>query len=309
MTRSHPPTLLSSVRRTLVEECAIRSGERILVAVSGGGDSAALLHALSKLAPDLGVSLVAHGVDHGLRNEAAAELDVAGTLAMRCGVPFERTSVCVARGGNLQARARLARRQALERAAEACSASRIATAHHQDDRAETVLIRLLGGADPFGLAVLPATAGIWIRPLIRTRKSAVLAHLQRHGVEYVEDPSNRDPRFLRVRVRSELLPMMLELSPGIVDHLTRLADDIAALGGKSATQVVDEAGAPISLRRTQAQALRRALQLGRPAKIRLSRDREIDVDPRSGQIRVDRAKAPVRGQRTQKGGAKSGKSG
>lgn len=309
MTRSHPPTLLSVVRRTLVEECDVTRGERILVAVSGGGDSAALLHALSKLAPELGVSLVAHGVDHGLRAEAAAELDLAATLAAGCGVPFERTSVCVAPGGNLQARARLARRQALERAAKACSASRIATAHHQDDRAETVLIRLLGGADPSGLAVLPPIAGVWIRPLIRTRKSAVLAHLRRHKIGFAEDPSNQDPRYLRVRVRRELLPLMQELSPGIVDHLTRLADDIAAVGADSATQVLDGAGTQLSLRRAHTQALRRALRLGRPAKIRLSEDREIDVDPRSGQIRVNRAKAPVRGQRTQKGGAKSGKSG
>lgn len=322
MTRSHPPTLLTTVRRTLVEECSLSRGERLLVAVSGGGDSVALLHALSRLAPGLGISLVAHGVDHGLRAGSRAELDLAEGLSARCGVPFGRTALRVTPGGNLQARAREARRKALEVAAEECSATRIATAHHQDDRAETVLIRLLGGAAPHGLAVLPPMSGMWLRPLVRVKKSAIVAHLERHRLAFADDPSNRDPRFLRVRVRHELLPLLRELSPAIVDHLTRLADELGALGPDPVTRVLDDSGAPIPLRRAHAQALRRALRLGRPARIRLSEDREIHVDPGSGQIcqvPVGEAKRRRRGPKPEaggaggrlphKGGAKTGKSG
>lgn len=288
MARSHPPTLLRLTERTLREECRLERGERILVAVSGGGDSSALLHVLSSLAPRLGVSLVAHGVDHGLRRDAAAELDLAERLAATCGVPFGRTSVQVEKGGNLQARARLARRAALESAALRSSATRIATAHHADDRAETVLLRLLHGASSRALAVLPAAEGAFIRPFIRARKSDVVSHLARHEIAFAEDPSNSDRQFLRVRVRLEVLPLLADLSPGIVNHLTSLADE---LGEPAAPRVLDDSGAEVPLRRAHVEALRRALRLGRRARIRLSDDRELEVNPKSGEVRVNRAKA------------------
>jgi tRNA(Ile)-lysidine synthase len=227
MARSHPPTLLTLAGRTLKEECGIKRGERILVAVSGGPDSLALLHVLARLAPKHGFSLTAHGVNHGLRPEAEAELELAQKLAGSLGVPFARTNLQVAAGGNLQARARAARYGALEVARTAAGAHYIATAHHADDRAETVLLRLLRGAGPRGLAVLPARAGDRIRPLLRARRRDVLAHLDRHALTFATDASNHDRRFQRVRVREELLPLLTELSPGIVNHLNHLADTLA----------------------------------------------------------------------------------
>ena len=225
--RTHPPTLLKLAERTLREECALPRGARILCAVSGGPDSMALLDVLAGLAPKLGYELVAHGVDHGLRPEAAAELDLAERHAAARGVGFERTRVSLAAGGNLQARARTARYTALEAAAERAGGAFIATAHHADDRAETVLLRLLRGSGPRGLAVLPPVAGKRLRPLLRARRSDVLLHLRRHAVPFAEDPSNRDRRHARVRVREELLPLLVELSPGIVAHLNALSDALA----------------------------------------------------------------------------------
>jgi tRNA(Ile)-lysidine synthase len=188
----------------------------------------ALLHVLATLRVKIGYTLVAHGVDHGLRGEAAGELDVAEGLARRLDVPFERTLVKVAAGGNLQARARTARYEALRAAAAHSSCAVIATAHHRDDRAETVLLRLLRGAGPRGLAVLPPRAGDLVRPFLRAPRAAIDAHLARHDVPFALDPSNRDPRFLRVRVRRELLPLLRELSPGIDEHLCALADQLNA---------------------------------------------------------------------------------
>src|SRR6185436_9572995 len=135
---------------------------------------------LSILAKRLGLSLVAHGVDHGLRPEAAAELDLAERLAASVGVPFSRTVLAVPPGGNLQARARAARHAALAEAREHARATRIATAHHADDRAETLLIRLLHGASPDALAVLPPADGPLVRPFIRARREDVARHLARH---------------------------------------------------------------------------------------------------------------------------------
>ncbi len=186
----------------------------------------ALLHALARLRQKLGHEVVAHGVDHGLRPEAGAELDLAEGVAHTLGVRMGRSRVHVERGGNLQARARDARLGALRDAAAREGARVIATGHHADDRAETVLLRLLRGAGPRGLAVLPPRSGDLIRPLIRARRADISAHLSRHGLPHAEDPSNSDPRFLRVRVRTELLPLLARLSPGIALHLCALADQL-----------------------------------------------------------------------------------
>jgi tRNA(Ile)-lysidine synthase len=203
----------------------------------------ALLHVLSRLAGPLGLVVHAHGVDHGLRGEAARELDVAEHFAHQLGVPFGRTLVRVAPSGNLQARARAARYEALARAASDLGAPAIATAHHADDRAETVLLRLLRGAGPRGLAALlprsplaasgaeagsPCAPAIeLLRPLLRARRAAVEAHVRRHAIPFSTDPSNVDPRFSRARVRRDLLPALEALSPRIVEHLTALSDQLA----------------------------------------------------------------------------------
>jgi tRNA(Ile)-lysidine synthase len=201
----------------------------VLAAVSGGPDSMAMLHVLALLRSRLAFGLFAHGVDHGLRPEAAAELDLAEGFARSLDVPFARTRVSVAPGGNLQARARVARWEALRAAAARVGAHRIATGHHADDRAETMLIRILRGTGARGLGVLPPRDGDRIRPLHRARRADVDAHVARHHVPHAIDPSNADPRFLRVRVRGELLPALERLSPRVVEHLCRLADELSQM--------------------------------------------------------------------------------
>jgi tRNA(Ile)-lysidine synthase len=227
MPRTHPPTLITLVLAAFRDENLAPRGARVLAAISGGPDSMALLHVLSLVRGRLAFGLFAHGVDHGLRPEASAELDSAEDLARSLEVPFARSRVQVERGGNLQARARHARWLALRAAAASTGADRIATGHHADDRAETVLIRLLRGTGPAGLAVLPPVSGDRIRPLLRARRADIDAHLRRHRIPYALDPSNTDPRFLRTRVRHEVLPLLESLSPRIVEHLCRIADEAA----------------------------------------------------------------------------------
>jgi tRNA(Ile)-lysidine synthase len=274
--RSHPPTLLKLVERTLREECGVLRGDCVLVAVSGGRDSTSLLHALGWLGPKLGLGLWAHGVDHGLRAEAGAELDVAEGLAKRCGVPFSRTVLDAIAGSNLQARARAARYRALDAAARRAGARFIATAHHADDRAETVMMRLLRGAPAPGLAVLAPRAGSLIRPMIRVTRAGVEAHVRRHGVEFCDDPSNADRRFLRVRVRQELMPVLVALAPNVVGSLCQLADEL----GGSLPSVVDGRGEPLRLNRGQRSQLSRAIALAQAgARISLSDWQELRLDP------------------------------
>jgi tRNA(Ile)-lysidine synthase len=322
--RSHPPTLLTLVGRALREECAVERGACVVVAVSGGPDSMALLHALSRVQGDFGLSLVACGVDHGLRSEAGQELALAADFAASVGVEFIRRSVCVAPGGNLQARARTARWSELEAVRLQVGAAFIATGHHLDDRAETVLLRLLGGATPRALGVLPGRDGVRLRPLIRATRSDILAHLGRHGVPFAEDPSNRDPRFLRTRVRDELLPLLASMNPRIVEHLATLADEILAaeippddIWAERAVVQVQETGADpsgkaagqrLQLKRAHKHQLRRALghRTG-GARVLLGEGKSLVIDSRSkGTMLLDTAKAHCdQGQNNRPAGSKA----
>jgi tRNA(Ile)-lysidine synthase len=252
MTSSHPPTLLKVVERTLRHDCQVQRNSKILLAVSGGSDSMAMLHVMSMLAPKLGLKLFAHGVDHGLRPEAKLELDGVAKFAAKLAVPFSSSRIEVSLGSNLQARARAQRYEALRLAARDLGAETVATAHHADDRAETVLMRLLRGAGPRGLGVLPARSADLLRPLIRARKSDVLSHLQRHEIHYFEDPSNANRRYLRSRVRHQLLPALHLESPGIVEHLNALADRMLECA-------TDENSSSLGLSRSQTQGLRRMI--------------------------------------------------
>ncbi len=297
MKHSHPPTLLTIARRTLIDEHLIAPEEGVLVAVSGGPDSMALLHVIAKLAPELGAHVVAHGVDHGLRAGAGAELAIAERFATRLGVPFASTRVDVRPGPNLMARARHARYEALQQAARGASALlpaggwaarptvfHIATGHHADDRAETVLIRLLRGTGPVGLAVLPPRAGNLIRPFVRARRADVMAHLARHRIPFAEDPTNRDPRFLRTRVRQELVPLMAEVSPRIVEHLCELADASHERDGSQA-ELVPPAIDGHPLGRAQRAALGRALaQRNARARVPLGDGKIAGIDLSSRRI-------------------------
>ena len=290
MSRSHPPSLLRLVERLARDEGLFARGDIVLCACSGGPDSTALLHALALLRKRFGHEVVAHGVDHGLRPEAASELALARQVAEAAGVPFAITQLHVEPGGNLQARARSARLEALAIAAIVAGASAIATGHTADDRAETLLMRLLRGSGPHGLAVLPPTAPLpvplpaghadpapmLIRPLLRARRADVLAHLTRHRLPFAHDPSNADPRFARVRVRRELVPLLEDLSPRVVDHLCSLAD-----------MMLSEADplAALGLGRAQRQAIERAQRLGRKGiELRLRGGRCVDATFPGGQI-------------------------
>lgn len=257
---SHPPALLRRASRTLREETPLARGDGVIVAVSGGGDSIALLHVLSRLRAELGFELFAHGVDHGLRPEAGGELDLAERLAAELEVEFSRTVLSLPEGGNLQARARDARYAALDAERERRGARWVATAHHADDRAETVLLRILRGASPRGLAVLPAASPGRLRPLIRSPKSAIMSHLQRHGLAFATDPSNRNPRFLRTRVRHELIPLLEDMAPGVTAHLNHLADEWTE---DEPLLVTDAQGRVVPLRRSQAAQIRRARKMRR----------------------------------------------
>jgi tRNA(Ile)-lysidine synthase len=216
--------LREHLERTIRRHVMLAGGECVLVAVSGGVDSVALLHLLLGLAPAWRLRLHVLHVDHQLRADSAADAGFVRTLCARLGVPVDVATVAVERRGSLEAAARATRYAALETCAKRVGADRIAVGHTADDQAETVLMRLVQGAGVRGLAGIPPVRGRIIRPIIEVRRSALEAELRRAGLSWVEDPTNRDPKFLRNRIRHELLPLLSDsYDPEIASALVRMA--------------------------------------------------------------------------------------
>jgi len=202
----------------------LAGGETVLIAVSGGADSVALLHLLLELSPGWRLRLHVLHVDHQLRAESAADADFVRDLGARLGVLVDVATVAVDRRGSLEAAARAARYAALDVCAARVGAERIAVGHTADDQAETVLMRLLQGAGVRGLAGIPPVRGRIVRPLIEMRRSALETELRRAGLAWVDDRTNRDLKFLRNRIRHELLPLLADsYNPEVAASLVRVA--------------------------------------------------------------------------------------
>ena len=224
--------LVARVRRTIRERDLIAKGSLVLVACSGGPDSVALVHALARLSdePELALSLAVASIDHGLRQNARADVEIAREHARDLSLPFHALRVEVEPGASLQAAARRARYAALHELARRESAARIAVGHTLDDQAETVLARMLRGAGVEGLSgIAPRRSDAIVRPLIDARRSDARAFAAALPRPFASDPSNDDTRFLRTRVRATLLPALEREDPAIAVHLARLADDARAV--------------------------------------------------------------------------------
>jgi tRNA(Ile)-lysidine synthase len=223
--------IAATVQRTVRERALLSAGDHVLVGCSGGADSTALLHVLHRLRNDLGVTLCAASIDHGLRPESSGEVEKVGAFAALLGVSFVPGRVEVPREGpSVQARARTLRYQALRQIAASQSATCIAVGHTRDDQAETVLARLLRGAGVRGLSGIEARrADGVIRPLLDCRREDVRAYVLERQLPFVEDPSNHQRAFERVRLRHEILPTLLNEDPRLVEHLADLSDEVADL--------------------------------------------------------------------------------
>lgn len=220
--------VLAVVRRFAVAHDLLPRGSTVLAACSGGPDSVALVALLDRLAHELRFTLVVGSVDHGLRPESAAEVEGVAALASELERPFRSRTLALEAGAGLQARAREARLAALEELAAELGADRVALGHTADDQAETVLARLLRGAGVRGLGAMapsrPTERTLLVRPLLTCRRLDLRAHLEASGRSWVDDPSNLDPRFERVRLRQTLAQLEGE-DARLVEHLAHLAAD------------------------------------------------------------------------------------
>ena len=226
------------------------AGAAVDCAVSGGPDSLALL----VLATEAGCRVTAWHVDHGLRPGSADEADVVAQAAARWGAAFEARTAHCQPGPNLEARARAARYEALPQG--------VLTGHTADDQAETVLLNLIRGAGPDGLAGIDPAR----RPLLALRRRETQALCHAVGLEPVQDPSNLDPAHRRNRIRHELLPLLCDVaerdvvpviarSAGLMGGIRDLLDELAAAIDPTDAKAVAEAPEPLAQ-----MALRRWIQ-------------------------------------------------
>ena len=208
-------------------------GGTILCAVSGGRDSVCLLHYLHHLGQTHGFTVAAAHLNHLMRPTAQRDEDFVRALCASLDVPFhtEKADVyalCDTWGLTVEEAGRRARYDFLRRTASAIHADFIATAHHREDQAETVLLQLLRGTGPQGLAGIPPVREGIIRPLLDTPRAAIDAYIAAHDLPYVTDETNLDTHYARNRLRLEIMPQLLTINPSAPAHICRTADILRA---------------------------------------------------------------------------------
>ncbi len=226
------PHLESAVRRAL-DAAGVKRGARLVVGVSGGPDSTALLSALSALHPHTPFTLTACIVDHGIRSRAeiAGDIDFVRSLAGSLGAGFRLLAVpdgeCAARaresGLSLEECARDLRLALLRDAARDSGAEVVVLGHTADDQAETLLMRVITGSGPEGLSGIAVRRGMYVRPLLSVSRAEVLRYLSARGVGFRTDSTNADIRFLRNRIRSVVIPALESAYPGFREGLASMA--------------------------------------------------------------------------------------
>ena len=204
-------------------------GGVILCAVSGGRDSVCLLHYLTTIAPRRGFTVAAAHLNHRMRPEAQRDEDFVRGLCREWNVPFYTEAVPVyktaARWGlGVEETGRRLRYDFLLRTADAIGAAYIATAHHAQDQAETVLLNLLRGTGPECLGGIPPVRGRIIRPLLQTGRAEIEDYLRANGLPHVEDSTNQDTHYARNRLRRELWPQLETVNPAVTRAIGRTAE-------------------------------------------------------------------------------------
>ncbi len=260
--------LIAKVRETIKTYGMLSPGDRVLVAVSGGPDSVCLLHVLRELAGEYSLSLHIAHLDHMFRGkESAEEALFVADLARRLDIPadiesFDVPAYCRDRGLSAQEGARSARYAFLSRIAARAHASRIATGHTANDQAETFLMRLVRGAGVSGLSAIPPVRDNIIRPLIGVTRESVMTYLQANGIGFVSDPSNSTPAYIRNRFRMDVLPVLRQFNPRIVEMLATEAallrdEDEAAEAHLAAVaeRVITRSGDALLVKRDEFNAL------------------------------------------------------
>jgi len=223
------PDLVHRILSAIREYRMLSGGETILIGLSGGPDSACLVHILNRLRDSLKLDLHAIYIDHGLRpGETEQEISFCKDFCDRLSVPFITKSIEVKAYAaeqklNKQEAARLLRFRVFEETVYEVNAHKIALGHTSDDQAETLLMRLFRGAGSAGLASIPPVRKNIIRPLIDIQRKEIEQYLDDEKVGFITDSSNLKTDYLRNRIRLSLMPVLREFNPEITETLSKTA--------------------------------------------------------------------------------------
>jgi len=201
----------------------LEPGERVVVAVSGGPDSLALLSILRELLPVVPLHLTVAHFDHGWRADSTDDRDFVAAIAAKWGFDFH-TARAAADTPHTENAARTARYAFLRQTAAQTNSTAIALGHTRDDQVETLLLHLLRGSGSRGLAAMRRRDGDLARPLLDIARSEIEAYLSRLHLTARRDATNEDPRFTRNRLRQQLLPAIEAFDPAARELLARTAD-------------------------------------------------------------------------------------
>ncbi len=220
--------------KMIKRENLLDRGDRIIVAVSGGADSVALLHLLVEIRRLYSLDLRVAHLNHGLRgSESDADerlvTQIAEDMDLACHVERIPAEALSGRKGNLENWARERRYDFLSRCATAQSAQKVGLGHTMTDQAETLLLRLIRGSGVSGLASMRPKRGRFVRPLLGLHREETQAYLSNRGLRWREDASNQDTRYSRNSIRLELLPFLRErYNPNITEVLAHVASVLRA---------------------------------------------------------------------------------
>lgn len=214
---------LDRLHKHIVDNSLFTSGSKLLLAVSGGSDSVALLCLFARLRSRLPVTLLCCHVNHGLRGEQSdGDEALTKELCLRFNVPLIARKIKLAEGADLENRARAARFEALFHLLDLYRFDFVVLGHQREDQAETVLMNMLRGAGINGLAGIKASQGKVLHPLLGFSRSELRDLLTEEGIVWREDASNSDPAFKRNKLRLELLPhLQAHYGADVVDKLNR----------------------------------------------------------------------------------------
>lgn len=223
--------ILKTAAHTIDTWKMFQPGDALLVGVSGGADSVALLHILLLLAPEYSLRLGIAHLNHCLRySDSDKDSEFVTSLAIKLNLPYYISKADVKKYQqehrlSLEEAARAVRYAFFEDTAAEHGFNKVALGHHADDNAESVLMYLFRGSGLTGISGIPPNRdGKFIRPLIHLTKAELLDFLNKNSIEYVYDASNADKRFLRNRIRHEMLPMLKKFyNPNIAETLSRFS--------------------------------------------------------------------------------------
>jgi len=223
--------MIKKVKEAIKKYRMLESGDSIVVAVSGGPDSVALLKVLETLSDEYGLTLIAAHLNHGLREEADREEQFVSKLSNEMGIKFECKTADInffrkGTGKSLEETCRDVRNHFLNDVLKRHHAHKIALGHHLNDQIETVLINFLRGSGPEGLkGMLPVRDSLYIRPLLYVRRKEILSFLESHKIPFMIDTSNTEDIYLRNRIRHLLIPeLTAKYNPKLEGSLSNMAE-------------------------------------------------------------------------------------